>query len=213
MIQKLRRENFVYRDDIVNGLQVSNDYCTIRVIAPNAESRNVVAEKVATLLNNTADDTLLPTIKELAQNKWTMKKNTPENKASIAFELETWSGAKFLMLGDAEYGDYVDGLNVVHKNIDECLEYGLVKLSHHGSKNNFHPDLLGAVHAKFYVVSTNGKKYGHPDKDVLAQIVAKSDSSILFNYEERMKVMFCEQDFIDYPDLQDRIEATESLWI
>lgn len=207
VIQKLRENRVCYRYDIVKGVKESNEFCTIRVIAPKVEFRNVVAKKIKTSLNNAATTNKLPSIKELIQQEWVMDSNTDENKASIAFELEIWDGTKLLLLGDAEYEDIVDGLNGFYKDGKEQLKYDFVKLSHHGSMNNFHPDFLKMIYANSYIVSTNGKKFGHPDKDVLAQIISKSDSCIFFNSESRMKSMFYEQDFIDYPNLHNRIHT------
>ena len=122
----------------------TNDFCTIHVIAPKVDRRNVVAQKIAAPLNNAAsvDETQLPDIKELIKQKWTMTELSDENKSSIAFELETWDGVKMLLLGDAEYEVYMDGIRSFHKGINGRREYEVVKLSHHGSKNNFHPDIL-----------------------------------------------------------------------
>lgn len=195
------------KNDIVKGFVQTNDFCTIHVIAPKVDRRNVVAQKIAAPLNNAAsvDETQLPDIKELIKQKWTMTELSDENKSSIAFELETWDGVKMLLLGDAEYEVYMDGIRSFYKGINGRREYEVVKLSHHGSKNNFHPDILNIIHSKYYVMSSDGKKFGHPDKEVLAQIVDKTDSCILFNYDSRKRVMFNKQDFIDYPDLENRI--------
>lgn len=207
VLKKLKDNGVVYKNDIVNGVIQTNDFCTIRVIAPKTDYRNIVAQKMAASLNNAAcvDETQLPDIKDMIKQKWTMMKLSDENKSSIAFELETWDGVKMLLLGDAEYEVYMDGIRNFHKRINGRREYEVVKLSHHGSKNNFHPDILNIIHSKYYVVSSDGKKFGHPDKEVLAQIVDKTDSCILFNYESRKRVMFNKQDFIDYPDLKNRI--------
>lgn len=207
VLKKLKDNGVVYKNDIVNGVVQTNDFCTIRVIAPKTDYRNIVAQKMAASLNNAAcvDETQLPDIKDMIKQKWTMMKLSDENKSSIAFELETWDGVKMLLLGDAEYEVYMDGIRNFHKRINGRREYEVVKLSHHGSKNNFHPDILNIIHSKYYVVSSDGKKFGHPDKEVLAQIVDKTDSCILFNYESRKRVMFNKQDFIDYPDLKNRI--------
>ena len=89
----------------------------------------------------------------------------------------------------------------------EKLEYNIVKLSHHGSKNNFHPDFLKRIHTPYYIVSTNGGKFKHPDKDVLAQIIWNTDSVILFNYKKRMQELILEQDRLDFPNLDTRIKA------
>lgn len=207
VIQKLRENRVCYRYDIVKGVEESNEFCTIRVIAPKIEFRNVIAKKIKASLDNAATTDKLLTIKELVQQEWVMDSNTDENKASIALELEIWDGTKLLLLGDAEYEDVANGLNLFYKDRKAQLKYDFVKLSHHGSMNNFHPDFLKMIYAKSYIVSTNGKKFGHPDKEVLAQIISKSDSCIFFNSESRMKSMFCEQDFIDYPNLHNRIDT------
>lgn len=207
VVTKLRANGVEYRNDIVKGVVHTNDFCRIRVLTPKTDYRNVIAQKIAYSLDNAADvdEMQLPNIKELIKQKWIMAKLSDENKASIAFELETWDGKKMLMLGDAEYDDFVSGLKVFHNDEFGRLMFDLVKLSHHGSKNNFHPNLLDLIHSTYYIVSSDGKKFGHPDKEVLAQIVDKTDSCILFNYESRKRVMFNKQDFIDYPDLENRV--------
>lgn len=205
VLKKLQKNQIYHRYDIVEGMTMSNDFCTIRVIAPKVDSRNIVTKKLKASLDNTTKNASLPSINELLQQDWIMKPNSDENKASIAFELEIWDGTKLLLLGDAEYEDIMDGLNRFYKNCKEKLEYNYVKLSHHGSRNNFNPLFLDRILAKAYIVSTNGSQYGHPDKEVLAQIISKSDSSIIFNNESVMKSIFCEQDFIDYPNLHKRI--------
>lgn len=56
-------------------------------------------------------------------------------------------------------------------------------------------------------MSTNGVKFKHPDKDVLAQIICNTDSVILFNYKKRMQELIVEQDRLDFPDLDNRIKT------
>ena len=98
-------------------------------------------------------------------------------------------------------------MKLFHPDKEEKLEYNIVKLSHHGSKNNFHPDFLKRIHTPYYIVSTNGVKFKHPDKDVLAQIICNTDSVILFNYKKRMQELIVEQDRLDFPDLDNRIKT------
>ena len=136
-----------------------------------------------------------------------MVENTDENDASIAFELISWDGTKLLMLGDASYQDYMDGLNLFYPNTDELIKYDMVKLSHHGSKNNFHPEFLKRVYSPVYIVSTNGLKFKHPDKEVLAHIMCNADSTIMFNYIERMQQLITEQDRVEFPNINNRIKA------
>ena len=179
------------------------------MLAPSSEHHNVIAHDIHESLDNTPSEkeNNKKTFMELVQEDWNMKDNTPENEASIAFELECWDGVKLLLLGDANYQDYMEGLKLFHPDKEEKLEYNIVKLSHHGSKNNFHPDFLKRIHTPYYIVSTNGVKFNHPDKDVLAQIICNTDSVILFNYKKRMQELIVEQDRLDFPDLDNRIKT------
>ena len=209
VIRKLRDNNISLKDEIVKGCSYKNDFCVIRILAPAKEYRNTIAKAIHESLDNAANtkESDNKSFKELVQEEWKMESITPANKASIAFELEIWDGEKYLFLGDADYDDIMSGLIVFHKDKSEKLKYGVVKLSHHGSKNNFHPDFLERIYANYYIVSSNGKRFGHPDKEVLAQIICNSDSSILFNYEERMKELLTSQDHIDFPNMESRINA------
>lgn len=209
LIQMMKDRGISYKNDIVRPMCVHNDYCYIRVFAPNVVYRNVMARKIEDSLNNAASENECQsfTIRQLVQRDWNMSAISDENKASIAFELQTWDGIRLLLLGDAEYEDIIDGFNEIYADREAPLEYDLVKLSHHGSRNNFHPDFLNMLYSKYYVVSSNGNKFHLPHKEVLAQIIDKTDSSILFNYRERMEEMFCEQDYLDYPLLKDRIST------
>lgn len=209
IIDKLKEFNIRYQNGIVTGFSKKNEFCSINVLAPSIAHHNVIAHDIHESLDNTSTEkeNNKKTFMELVQEKWKMKDNTAENEASIAFELECWDGAKLLLLGDANYQDYMEGLKLFHPDKEEKLEYNIVKLSHHGSKNNFHPDFLKRIHTPYYIVSTNGGKFKHPDKDVLAQIIWNTDSVILFNYKKRMQELILEQDRLDFPNLDTRIKA------
>ena len=209
IICKLKEQNITYQNGIVSGFSRENVFCSIHVIAPSIEHHNVIAHDIHESLNNASSEKKnnKKTFLQLIQEKWEMKDITSENDASIAFEMECWDGTKLLLLGDAGYQDYMEGLNLFHPGIDERIEYDVVKLSHHGSKNNFHPDFLKRICSPYYIVSTNGGKFKHPDKDVLAQIIWNTDSVILFNYKKRMQELILEQDRLDFPYLDTRIKA------
>lgn len=107
------------------------------------------------------------------------------NGSSIAFVLEAYD-KKLLFLGDA-----------IIRNINKCkiiknlkneygdnLDFELVKLPHHGSNYNITKDFINLVSSKEYIISTNSDKYGHPDLDVLANlIVKKCEKTLVFNYK------------------------------
>jgi beta-lactamase superfamily II metal-dependent hydrolase len=58
------------------------------------------------------------------------------------------------------------------------------KLSHHGSKANTTFDLLKAVQADHYIVSTNGAIFGHPDDEAIARVITAGGRrpTLWFNY-------------------------------
>lgn len=60
------------------------------------------------------------------------------------------------------------------------------KLAHHGSGNNMTPQLMGVLASDDYLVSTNGKRFRHPDREaieiVLAGHVGPAPPVLRFNY-------------------------------
>ncbi len=103
------------------------------------------------------------------------------NGASIAFILE-YKNIKLLFLGDAHEDVVLEGL-LKYKELENTLDFDLVKLSHHGSlMNNF--CLLEKVTSENYLISTNGKRYGHPDIGTIAKIIKSNHNmkKIYFNY-------------------------------
>lgn len=104
------------------------------------------------------------------------------NGSSIAFLLEC-IGRKFLFLADGLPSVIVDG---IHGLLDspQLVEVDLIKVSHHGSRNNTSPDLVQAVRSRIHVISTDGSKHEHPHAEALFRIVGSSSPgcSLVFNY-------------------------------
>lgn len=103
------------------------------------------------------------------------------NQSSIAFMLTYVARVKtyqLLFLGDA--------------SAERCLEkvgdwknmrFDCIKLPHHGSKNNITEDTLSQLQAEYLLFSTDGRKFGHPDWEVVeAAIHAEHCGSLVFNY-------------------------------
>ena len=108
---------------------------------------------------------------------------TAPNGTSIAFILE-YKGKKLLFLGDAHE-------DIIYKNLNELsnngylLDFDLVKLSHHGSIENISNRLLSLISSKKFLISTNGKGYGHPSMITLAKIIMSKREALkelIFNY-------------------------------
>lgn len=111
-------------------------------------------------------------------------KNSIVNNSSIAFFIEI-EDKRILFLGDSNANDIERALSkyIKDKGIDKIC-FDLIKVSHHGSKNNINNKLFDIFTAKKYLISTNGKKFGHPDYECLSKIIVKQKENkrIIFNY-------------------------------
>ncbi|MEJ8553535.1 MBL fold metallo-hydrolase [Tepidibacter sp. Z1-5] len=115
---------------------------------------------------------------EIKQSK---KDTSKSNGGSISFILE-YKDKKVLFLGDAHEDIIMENLEK-YKDDGKTLRFNAVKISHHGSiKNNF--NWIENVKAKKYLISTNGEKHNHPNKEVIAKILQcnKEKKTLYFNY-------------------------------
>jgi hypothetical protein len=106
------------------------------------------------------------------------------NGSSIAVII-TSAGVRALFLGDAWAEDTVARLRAV-KSATGPILFDAIKVSHHGSCHNTSPELLATVDAPCFLISTDGSRHGHPDFEVLAEIVdrpAAFERRLIFNYE------------------------------
>jgi len=109
---------------------------------------------------------------------------SPANGSSIAVVI-TSAGVQVLFLGDAWAEDVVAKLRVGRPATGPIL-FDAIKVSHHGSYHNTSPHLLATVDAPCFLISTDGTRHGHPDFEVLAEIVdrpAAFERRLIFNYE------------------------------
>lgn len=98
------------------------------------------------------------------------------NKASIVVDIE-YKNKRFLFTGDSDS-------DLWWKHIKE--EYDVIKISHHGTTK---PNIKLTEHsrAKHVLISTNGKNYGHPEKDLIARVILRDNLFLHFNYEIEIK--------------------------
>lgn len=109
---------------------------------------------------------------------------SPTNGSSIAV-IVRMGGKKALFLGDAWAADVVEQVKQLQSGTGPVM-FDAVKVSHHGSIHNTSVDLLSLIDAPIYLISSDGSRHGHPDFEVLAEIVDRSASferKIYFNYE------------------------------
>lgn len=94
--------------------------------------------------------------------------HSPPNGSSIAFVLEHY-GRQLLLLGDAHASDYEASYASSRQAHPTVGPPDVVKVSHHGSRNNT-TARLATFGAPNYLVSTNGEHFGHPDDAALARL-------------------------------------------
>ncbi len=106
------------------------------------------------------------------------------NGSSISFIVE-YEKKKMLFLGDAHEDIIYDKLFEL-RNGDYDLNFDIVKISHHGSNKNISNRLLSLIESKRFLISTNGRKYNHPNIEAISKILmktSKQQKEIIFNYD------------------------------
>lgn len=106
------------------------------------------------------------------------------NGSTIALIIST-GNTRLLFLGDAWAEDVVDRLKALQPTAAPLI-FDAIKVSHHGSLHNTSVELLSIVDSPCFLISSDGSRHGHPDFEVLAEIVdrpAPFKRHLFFNYE------------------------------
>jgi len=122
-------------------------------------------------------------LSELVKRPFVEDSSVP-NESSISFLFE-FQGKKILFLADSHPSVVTESLKKLGYSPGKRLELDLVKVPHHGSRKNISPELLELIKCNNYLISTNGKKYGLPDKESIARIIAANEerTCLFFNYD------------------------------
>lgn len=129
-----------------------------------------------------------PTLAELAA-RTTPKDDAEANGSSIAFVLEIpGTGARpprrILLTGDAHADALVAGLDALRGRADR-FAVDVCKLPHHASRGNVTNALTERLACTNWIVSTNGKRFLHPDEEAIARVVQTNPGSTIYvNYAE-----------------------------
>ena len=122
---------------------------------------------------------------EALASKVTPTDHAPANGSSIAVLLEH-EGVSVLLGADAHPTVLVPAVRALaeHRKLPLPMQLDVFKLSHHGSRANVTVDLLQAVQAQHYIVSTNGAIFGHPNDEAMARVILRGGSQrkFWFNY-------------------------------
>jgi beta-lactamase superfamily II metal-dependent hydrolase len=106
------------------------------------------------------------------------------NSSSIALIISA-GNKRALFLGDAWAEDVVASLLPLQATTTPII-FDAIKVSHHGSLHNTSVDLLSVADSPCFLISSDGSRHGHPDFEVLAEIVdrpAPFKRHLFFNYE------------------------------
>ncbi|MFA7378963.1 MAG: MBL fold metallo-hydrolase [Bacteroidia bacterium] len=124
------------------------------------------------------------------------------NGSSIAF-IMTWEKKNFVFLADAHPTVVINSLKALGYSKEKPLNAELVKISHHGSKANNSVEMIELIKTNKYVISTNGDKHAHPNKQFLARLASVNDScEVYFNYPDQIEQIFKTKDRSDFPNFK-----------
>ncbi|AOJ14706.1 hypothetical protein WJ02_14550 [Burkholderia vietnamiensis] len=99
------------------------------------------------------------------------------NGSSITLLLE-FAGRSIVLAGDSHAEPLLRAWRHLEKR-----EVDLLKVSHHGSRNNTTLELINALQPSMALICTDGSSHGHPDQECIAMLVAPVGSKQLFtNY-------------------------------
>lgn len=140
----------------------------------------------------------LTSMKELLNNEFQEDQRIP-NGSSIAFLLE-YNNIKILMLGDSHPSVVEESLKKLGYSATHKLKVDLFKVSHHGSKHNTSTTMLDVIDCKNFLISTNGRRHGLPNKECLARIVSTcgNEKCINFHFNYNLNNIFLESDYEDF---------------
>lgn len=156
-------------------------------LRPEDDIDDLMGKRVEIEINNDHD------IKKAEQLPYSEDKAKP-NGSSIAFLMEYKDPEdglekKCLMTGDAFPSVIKKSLERLPSYDGSKIRIDLLKLSHHGSRNNTCVDLLKLLNCTHYFFSSSGQKFYHPDKETVARVLihgrGQRKPQLYFNYTSK----------------------------
>lgn len=177
---KKRNNGFLWRSDVVCGQWHHMEYADIYVIGPSSEIREKCQLKYEAETKTDVSDVKVDNsdkkLEELAKNpKIKPSVSNPHhlvNMDSIAILLKC-DGLTALFLGDTFPAVVIDQLKSLADSEGGKLKIDVVKVAHHGSKNNISNEMLDLLDCNNFIISTNGgmgNSY-HPDRETFANLL------------------------------------------
>ncbi|UUW08363.1 MBL fold metallo-hydrolase [Flavobacterium plurextorum] len=120
------------------------------------------------------------------------------NGSSISFIIE-YENLKILFLADSHPSIIIENLNKHFKKEEFPIKFDLIKVAHHGCKNNTSPELLNYIDSENFIFSTNGLSHNHPDEETIARIISRKTvfkRNLYFNYPIQAIASFKKDDLM-----------------
>lgn len=114
------------------------------------------------------------------------------NCSSIAF-IAAYKGKRCLFAADAPSDALLAAINpMLEASGEERLQVDAWKLAHHGSKKSTQDHVMEKIDCKTMLISSDGKRYRHPDTPVIAKLISNNgpDLSFYFNYRTAFNEMW-----------------------
>lgn len=223
---KEHNQGFIWRSDIVSGQWYHLGYADIYVIGPSSEIREMCQLKYEAETKTDVSDVKIDNsnkkLEELAMNpKIKASVSNPHhlvNMDSIAILLKC-DELTALFLGDTFPSVVIDQLRTLADNKGGKLKIDVVKVAHHGSKNNISNDMLDLLDCNNFIISTNGgmgNSY-HPNRETFANLLLHPERNkdvklnVFMNYgldviESRVGKLLTEEEKKEY-----NCEITENI--
>jgi hypothetical protein len=106
------------------------------------------------------------------------------NGSSIAM-LAEFGGVAALLSGDAHPSVLVAAIDrLLADRGDDRLRLDALKVAHHGSAHNTNTELLERIDCRQFLISSNGKRFGHPAPECIARLITHrpDEVTLRFNY-------------------------------
>lgn len=185
---------------IMSFLQLEIGEAKITVLSPDLNSLKKLnnAWEIETYKNKQktalVTDYSMP-IKDLLRNQFREDQKVA-NGSSIAFIFE-YNNRQILMLGDSHPSIIESSLRELGYSEKNKLKIDILKVSHHGSKHNTSQSLLKIIDCNNFIVSTDGKRHGLPNKECFAKILSSrintDRTTFYFNYD--LHNIFLDEDY------------------
>lgn len=198
-------ENHIWERNLIMSGQIINFYnVEFNILSPNKEA----LKKLLELYEEKAPSSLTAgkkdwdiSISEFIENE---KKNkfsedrSVTNGSSISFILK-YKDRVLMFLGDSHPTKITNALIELGYSQENPIVLDLLKVSHHGSKNNTHKNFLKHIKSDNYAILTNSETHNHPHKRTLARIISENENAKFhFNYDEIKNLIFSPTDFEEH---------------